>query len=64
MCRIAFEHIGLKIDDHLVIDPDLFRPAEVEMLLGNPAKARAKLGWEATIREMVDVDLARHSAAC
>jgi len=69
MCRIAFEHVGLKMDDHLVIDPDLFRPAEVKILLGNPAKAKAKLGWEATIsleemiREMVDADLARHSAA-
>ncbi|RWL82723.1 MAG: GDP-mannose 4,6-dehydratase [Mesorhizobium sp.] len=68
MCRIAFEHVGLKMDDHLVIDPDLFRPAEVEILLGNPAKAKAKLGWEATIsleemiREMVDADLARHAA--
>ena len=69
MCRIAFEHVGLKMDDHLVIDPDLFRPAEVEILLGDPAKAKAKLGWEATIsleemiREMVDADLARHAAA-
>jgi GDPmannose 4,6-dehydratase len=69
MCRIAFEHVGLEMDDHLVIDPDLFRPAEVEILLGNPAKAKAKLGWEATIsleemiREMVDADLARHAAA-
>lgn len=69
MCRIAFEHVGLKMDDHLVIDPDLFRPAEVAILLGNPAKAKAKLGWEATIsleemiREMVDADLARHAAA-
>jgi GDPmannose 4,6-dehydratase len=68
MCRIAFEHVGLKIDDHLVIDPELFRPAEVEILLGNPAKAKAKLGWEATtsleemIREMVDADLERHSS--
>jgi GDPmannose 4,6-dehydratase len=67
MCRIAFEHVGLKIDDHLVIDPDLFRPAEVKVLLGNPAKAKQKLGWEATIslgemiREMVDADLERHS---
>ncbi|TGQ32728.1 GDP-mannose 4,6-dehydratase [Mesorhizobium sp. M00.F.Ca.ET.216.01.1.1] len=67
MCRIAFEHVGLKIDDHLVIDPELFRPAEVEILLGNPAKAKQKLGWEATtsledmIREMVDADLERHS---
>ncbi|RUX21082.1 GDP-mannose 4,6-dehydratase [Mesorhizobium sp. M2A.F.Ca.ET.042.01.1.1] len=68
MCRIAFEHVGLKMDDYLVIDPDLFRPAEVEILLGNPAKAKTKLGWEATIsleemiREMVDADLARHAA--
>jgi GDPmannose 4,6-dehydratase len=68
MCRIAFEHVGLKMDDHLVIDPDLFRPAEVEVLLGNPAKAKAKLGWEATISleemicEMVDADMERHSA--
>ena len=67
MCRIAFDHVGLNIDDHLVIDPELFRPAEVEILLGNPAKAKAKLGWEATIsleemiREMVDADLERHS---
>ncbi|TJW06547.1 MAG: GDP-mannose 4,6-dehydratase [Mesorhizobium sp.] len=67
MCRIAFEHVGLRIDDYLVIDPELFRPAEVEILLGNPAKAKQKLGWEATIsledmiREMVDADLERHS---
>lgn len=67
MCRIAFDHVGLNIDDHLVIDPDLFRPAEVEILLGNPAKAKQKLGWEATItleemiREMVDADLERHT---
>ncbi|TIV25254.1 MAG: GDP-mannose 4,6-dehydratase [Mesorhizobium sp.] len=67
MCRIAFEHVGLRMDDHLVIDPDLFRPAEVEVLLGNPAKAKAKLGWEAKISleemicEMVDADLERHS---
>ncbi|TPJ55413.1 MULTISPECIES: GDP-mannose 4,6-dehydratase [unclassified Mesorhizobium] len=65
MCRIAFDHVGLKMDDHLVIDPDLFRPAEVEILLGNPAKAKQKLGWEATtsleamICEMVDADLDR-----
>ncbi|WP_192244066.1 GDP-mannose 4,6-dehydratase [Mesorhizobium silamurunense] len=67
MCRIAFDHVGLNIDDHLVIDPQLFRPAEVEILLGNPAKAKKKLGWEATIsleemiHEMVDADLERHS---
>lgn len=65
MCRIAFEHVGLKMDDHLVIDPELFRPAEVDVLLGNPGKAKEKLGWEATtslqemITEMVDADLER-----
>ncbi|GGE24439.1 GDP-mannose 4,6-dehydratase [Aureimonas endophytica] len=65
MCRIAFEHAGVSMDDHLVIDPDLFRPAEVDVLLGNPAKAQEKLGWRATttleemIVEMVDADLKR-----
>jgi GDPmannose 4,6-dehydratase len=65
MCRIAFDHVGLNIDYHLVIDPALFRPAEVDLLLGNPAKARAKFGWKADIsleemiREMVEADLKR-----
>jgi GDPmannose 4,6-dehydratase len=65
MCRIAFEHVGLKMDDHLHIDPALFRPAEVDVLLGDPAKAVAKLGWrseitlEQMITEMVDADLDR-----
>ena len=65
MCEIAFSHAGLDIDEHLVIDPAFFRPAEVELLLGDPSKAKAKLGWEPTtsmeemIREMVDADLER-----
>ncbi|MEA1832401.1 GDP-mannose 4,6-dehydratase [Methylobacterium durans] len=68
MCRIAFEHCGLAMDDHLVVDPALFRPAEVDLLLGNAAKAKARLGWEAEtsleemIQEMVDADLNRISA--
>ena len=67
MCEIAFEHVGLNIDDHLVVDEKLFRPAEVDILLGDPAKAKAKLGWEPTtgmedmIREMVEADLKRLS---
>ncbi|WP_246318943.1 GDP-mannose 4,6-dehydratase [Peteryoungia desertarenae] len=67
MCKIAFEHAGLDIDKHLVIDPDLFRPAEVDVLLGNPQKAKDAFGWEATITledmivEMVDADLKRLS---
>jgi GDPmannose 4,6-dehydratase len=65
MCKIAFEHVGLKMDDHLFIDPVLFRPAEVDVMLGDPAKAVSKLGWrseitlEQMITEMVDADLDR-----
>ena len=65
MCTIAFDHVGLKMDDHLFIDPALFRPAEVDVLLGDPAKAMSKLGWrseitlEQMITEMVDADLDR-----
>ena len=65
MCRIAFAHLGLNYEDHVQIDPQLFRPAEVEVLLGNPAKAREKLGWSATttleqlIAMMVDADMRR-----
>lgn len=67
MCRIAFAHVGLTHEDHVVIDPKFYRPAEVEVLLGNPAKARAKLGWsartdlEALITMMVDADMRRVS---
>ena len=65
MCRIAFNHVGLKHEDHVVIDPKFYRPAEVEVLLGNPAKAKAKLGWvaqtnlETLITVMVDADMVR-----
>jgi GDPmannose 4,6-dehydratase len=65
MCAIAFDRVGLEADKYLVIDPSLYRPAEVDVLLGNPAKARAKLGWSAEtslemmIHEMVDADLDR-----
>jgi len=65
MCKIAFSHVGLNDEDYLVIDPKFFRPAEVEILLGNPAKAKAHLGWEAKtsletlITMMVDADMRR-----
>lgn len=65
MCKIAFDHVKLPMDEHLVIDPNLFRPAEVDVLLGNPTKAKEKLGWmpetslESMIQEMVDADLKR-----
>jgi len=65
MCRIAFEYLDLEMDQFLVIDRQLFRPAEVDVLLGNPTKAREVLGWTPRtsltemIHEMVDADLAR-----
>jgi GDPmannose 4,6-dehydratase len=65
MCRLAFEHLGLDYEAHVQIDPQLFRPAEVDELLGNPAKARERLGWNATtslealISMMVDADMRR-----
>jgi len=65
MCRIAFSHVGLSYEDHVVIDPKFFRPAEVDVLLGNPAKAQRQLGWQATtsleqlIAMMVEADMRR-----
>jgi len=65
MCQIAFAHAGLDLEKHLVIDPELFRPAEVDVLLGNPEKAKNTFGWTPTISleemivEMVDADIQR-----
>jgi GDPmannose 4,6-dehydratase len=64
-CNLAFAHVGLKMDDHVVIDERYLRPAEVDVLLGNPMKAKESLGWiaetslEELVSEMVEADLAR-----
>jgi len=66
-CEIAFGHVGLSWKKHVVVDRALFRPAEVNTLCGNPAKARRKLGWKPEVqfpdlvRMMVDADLQRLS---
>jgi GDPmannose 4,6-dehydratase len=66
--EVAFEHAGLAIDSHVVIDPSLQRPAEVEHLIGDASKAQRQLGWEPEvdfeqlIRMMVDADVQRLSA--
>ncbi len=68
LCRIAFAHVGLNYEDHVRTDPRFMRPAEVDVLLGDAAKARQRLGWapevslDAMVAEMVDADLARHRA--
>jgi len=65
MCRLAFDRVGLDYREFVKIDPRFMRPAEVDVLLGNPAKAQAKLGWkprtslEELIGMMVDADLRR-----
>jgi GDPmannose 4,6-dehydratase len=62
---LAFAHAGLEQDEHVRTDPSLIRPAEVDLLVGDAAKARERLGWEPTydlerlVAEMVDADLAR-----
>jgi GDPmannose 4,6-dehydratase len=45
---MAFAHAGLSFEEHVEFDPRYLRPAEVELLLGDPAKAKEKLGWEPT----------------
>ena len=68
LCRIAFSYAGLDYQDHVVTRADLIRPAEVDVLLGDPGKARERLGWvnettlEDMVAEMVEADLERHRA--
>jgi GDPmannose 4,6-dehydratase len=62
MCEVAFGHVGLDYQDYVVCDERFFRPAEVDLLVGDPSKAGRKLGWEPLVsfRElmqmMVDAD--------
>jgi len=61
--ELAFAHAGLDPDRHVEIDPRYFRPTEVDSLLGDPSRAREKLGWESKtkfrelIELMVDADI-------
>jgi GDPmannose 4,6-dehydratase len=61
----AFEYVGLRPEPYVVVDPKLLRPAEVDVLVGNPAKAKTNLGWTPTcsfqemIHTMVEADLKR-----
>jgi GDPmannose 4,6-dehydratase len=62
--RLAFEHVGLDWHKYVVVDPQFYRPAEVDLLLGDPSKARRQLGWRPEVSfaqlvtTMVDADLA------
>ncbi|HEY0443058.1 MAG TPA: GDP-mannose 4,6-dehydratase [Candidatus Limnocylindrales bacterium] len=65
LCRIAFGRVGLDYEDHVIVDPALYRPAEVDHLRGDASRAVAELGWSPTvdfqglIEMMVDADVAR-----
>ncbi len=62
-CETAFSYQGLDYRDYVVVDPQLIRPAEVNLLLGDSTKARQRLGWfyrgslTNLVQEMVDADL-------
>jgi GDPmannose 4,6-dehydratase len=65
LCQVAFDHVGLDWREHVVQDQRFYRPAEVDLLIGDPSRAMAALDWkprtsfEELVRTMVDADLAR-----
>src|SRR5262249_32465431 len=69
LVEVAFGHAGLDWQKYVVQDPTYYRPAEVDLLVGNPEKAKKRLGWsplitfDVLVRMMVDADLARCTAA-
>jgi len=62
-CELAFGHVGLNFEDHVVLDERFMRPAEVDLLVGDPSKAKQALGWELEVTfpqlvaNMVEADL-------
>ena len=69
-CKLVFEQLDMNYEDYVEIDPRYFRPAEVDLLLGDASKAKEKLGWEAAtdleelarIMTQHDLDLAQREA--
>ncbi len=67
LIEIAFDHVGLDWKKYVVQDPAFMRPAEVDLLLGDPTKAKKKLGWQPKVsfpqlvKMMVDADIQRNS---
>lgn len=56
-CQIAFDYVGLNYQDYVVQDPKFYRPAEVDLLISDPSKAKSKLGWEpsVTFQDLVEM---------
>jgi GDPmannose 4,6-dehydratase len=65
LVEVAFNHVGLDWKKHVVLDPAFIRPAEVDLLIGDPTKARTQLGWkpkvtfQGLVQRMVEADLRR-----
>jgi len=63
LCEVAFAHLELDWQDYVIVDPKFYRPAEVDLLVSDPSKARRELGWEPQVsfeelvKMMVDADL-------
>ena len=68
LVQLAFDRVGLDWEKYVVIDPRFIRPAEVDLLIGQPAKANSVLGWvpqtsfQSLVNMMVDADMDRLSA--
>jgi GDPmannose 4,6-dehydratase len=68
LCEAAFSYVGLDYRSHVVQDPRFFRPAEVDLLVADPAKAAQSLAWTPTVHfeqlvhMMVDADLERRAS--
>src|SRR5688572_16951149 len=68
LVEVAFAHVGLDWQKYVRLDPAFLRPAEVDLLIGDASKAKAKLGWssavtfEQLVQMMVDADLERHAS--
>jgi GDPmannose 4,6-dehydratase len=66
-CEIAFGHLGLDYNEYVIQDERFYRPAEVDLLISNPSKARSVLGWEPAfsfkdlVIKMVEADMERLS---
>jgi GDPmannose 4,6-dehydratase len=69
LVEVAFGHVGLDWEKYVVQDPRFYRPAEVDLLVGDPRKARERLGWtpaitfDGLVRMMVDADMERCAKA-
>ena len=69
LVEVAFSHAGLDWEKHVALDPKFLRPAEVDLLIGDPRKAKQKLGWTPSVdfaglvKMMVDADLERVAKA-